>query len=51
VFQQEFASREEAFLIERRIKAWSRSKKEALIRRDWAALRLLAKAHGSTGSP
>lgn len=51
VFNQEFASREEAFQAERRINGWSRAKKEALYEQDWSALRRLAKAHGSTSSP
>ena len=50
VFSEEFASRDEAFRAERRIKGWRRAKKEALLRRDWPALRQLAKAHPSTGS-
>lgn len=36
VFQQEFATREEALSAELRIKGWSRVKKEAMIRGDWA---------------
>ena len=51
VFAEEFASRDEAFLRERQIKGWSRRKKEALIREDWAGLTLLSRAHGSTSSP
>ncbi len=50
VFSEEFASRDEAFQAERRVKGWSRAKKEALFRRDWPALRRLAKAHPSTSS-
>ena len=40
---QEFASREEAFAAEFRIKGWSRAKKEALVRGDWAEIRRLAR--------
>jgi predicted GIY-YIG superfamily endonuclease len=36
VFSEEFASREEALACERKIKGWSRKKKEALMRGDWA---------------
>ena len=36
-------SREEAFAFEHQIKGWSRLKKEALIRGDWASVRLLAR--------
>jgi putative endonuclease len=38
VFSEEFPSMQEAFLAEREVKGWSRIKKEALIRRDYAAL-------------
>jgi len=51
VFAEEFSSREEAFQCERRLKGWSRRKKEALIRRDWNGLIQASRAHGSTGSP
>jgi predicted GIY-YIG superfamily endonuclease len=44
VFAQETASRQEALALERQIKGWSRKKKEAMMRRDWAALSRLAKA-------
>jgi putative endonuclease len=33
----------DATVVERRIKGWSRQKKEALTRNDWSAIRLLAK--------
>jgi len=36
VWSDDFGTREEAFASERRIKGWSRVKKEALIRGDWA---------------
>ncbi|KUO49649.1 MAG: excinuclease ABC subunit C [Sphingomonadales bacterium BRH_c42] len=38
-----FASRDEAFAFERRIKGWSRAKKEALIVGDWAMISQLAR--------
>jgi predicted GIY-YIG superfamily endonuclease len=47
VFSQEFPSREEALAAERQIKGWSRRKKEALMRGDWAEVSRLA--HSSTG--
>ncbi len=56
-WSQEFPERDQAFRAERQIKGWSRAKKEALIRNDWEAVRLLAKRAsvlrdaGSTGSP
>ena len=43
VFAQEMPSKDEAFLAERRIKGWSRAKKEALIAGDWDTLCQLAK--------
>ena len=36
----------DAIAAERRIKGWSRAKKQALIRRDWLALQQLAKRRG-----
>ena len=38
VFGEEFPTLPEAFSAEREVKGWSRAKKEALIRRDYAAL-------------
>jgi len=38
VFFSEFPTRDEAKETERQIKGWSRKKKEALIRGDWADL-------------
>jgi len=43
VFQQEFVTREEALIVEQQIKGWSRAKKEAMMRSDWAELVRLAK--------
>ena len=43
VYMQEFASRDEAFNAEHQIKKWNRKKKEALIKKDWTALKMLAK--------
>lgn len=43
VFSQEFATREEALTAERKIKGWSRIKKDALIRGDWSAISQHAK--------
>ena len=42
VFTQGFASREEALAAERQIKGWSRKKKEALVRGEWATISRLA---------
>ena len=42
-----FATRDEAFAAERKLKGWSRAKKEALMAGDWALVSLLAR--GRTG--
>jgi predicted GIY-YIG superfamily endonuclease len=43
VFVQTFGSRNEAFNAERKIKGWSKQKKEALIKGDWGLISLLSK--------
>ncbi len=43
VWSERFPDRDQAFGAERQIKGWSRAKKEALIRGDWAAVKLLAR--------
>lgn len=43
VFIQTFASRDEAFTAERKIKGWSRKKKEVLISKNWDLLKILSK--------
>ncbi len=43
VFAEEVPSREEALTSERRIKGWSRKKKEAMMRGDWAEVSRLAR--------
>ena len=47
VFSQEFATREEALTSELQIKGWSRKKKEAMIRGDWAEVSRLARSHSA----
>ncbi len=42
VFANEFPTREEALASERQIKGWSRKKKEAMMRGDWAEVSRLA---------
>ena len=42
VFTQDFSSRAEALAAELQIKGWSRKKKQALIRGDWAELSVQA---------
>ena len=47
VWTDMFATRDEAFAAERKLKGWSRAKKEALMAGDWALVSLLAR--GRTG--
>jgi predicted GIY-YIG superfamily endonuclease len=44
VFVHDFGSRDEALVAERQIKGWSRKKKEALIKEDWATIVALSNA-------
>ncbi len=51
VFADEFATREEALARERQIKGWSRKKKEAMMKNNWAEVSRLARGNRpSTGS-
>ena len=43
VLSEDFPTREDALVSERQIKGWSRKKKEAMIRGDWAEVSKLAK--------
>jgi len=43
VWTDYFPTREEALFAERRIKGWSRAKKEALIAGDWDRISMLAR--------
>jgi len=45
VFSQDFSTREEALASEQQIKGWSRKKKEAMMRGDWAEVSRLAKSN------
>ncbi len=38
VYLERYQTRKEAFWVERKLKAWSRKKKEALISEDWKEL-------------
>ena len=38
-----FMERDQAFQVERKLKGWSRAKKEALIRDDWDLIQMLAR--------
>ncbi|WP_440875564.1 GIY-YIG nuclease family protein [Thalassotalea sp. PLHSN55] len=44
VYQQTFYQREEALIVERQIKGWSRKKKQALINNDWTEISKLARS-------
>jgi putative endonuclease len=46
VWSEHFLNITDAIAVERQIKGWSRTKKEALIRGDYVLLRLLAKRSG-----
>ena len=50
VFQQHFERVTDAIAAERQLKGWSRTKKEALMRGDFAALKALSKRRTS-GTP
>lgn len=54
VWAEEFQHIDDAIAAERRIKGWSRAKKQALIRGDWDAIRQLgsrAKPHAPPSHP
>lgn len=50
VFSQECTTREEALAAEQQIKGWSRQKKEAMMRGDWAEVSRLAKGSDRDGA-
>ena len=43
VWSDSFATRDGAFAVERKLKGWSRAKKEALMAGDWEQIRELAR--------
>ena len=47
VYSEAFSTREEALACERKIKGWSRMKKEAMMRGDWAEVSRLGKGRGA----
>jgi len=51
VFSQDFPTREEALTAEQQIKGWSRKKKEAMMRGDWAEVSRLAKSSTTSVCP
>jgi putative endonuclease len=46
VWSEHFPIITDAIAVERKIKGWSRAKKEALIKSDWGSLQHLAKRRG-----
>ena len=50
VWSDSFMTRDEAFAAERRIKGWSRAKKEALIAGDWERVSMLARGRKRGGA-
>ena len=48
VYYAEFPDYYQAVLFEKKIKGWSRKKKEALIKQDWDQLKLLAECNNAT---
>jgi len=50
LFSQDFPTREEALASEQQIKGWSRKKKEAMMRGDWAEVSRLAKSKSTNSS-
>lgn len=44
VWSENFPTRDEAFAAERRVKGWSRAKKEALIAGNWALISQLSRS-------
>lgn len=50
IWSEEFATRIEALEAERRLKGWSRAKKLALVRGDWAEISALAKGKGKAST-
>lgn len=44
IWQQEFASRDDAFRAERKIKKWTQNKKRALAANQWDIVSLLSKS-------
>lgn len=47
IYSEDFASREVALACERKLKGWSRKKKEALARNDWNEISRLARGQRS----
>jgi len=50
LWSEKFQTRDDAFAAERKLKGWSRAKKEALIAGDWDGLRVLSRSRGPSTS-
>jgi putative endonuclease len=51
VWSEHFDRITDAIAVERKIKGWSRAKKEALITGDWAKIKQFAKRRGGSPKP
>ncbi|HZZ33027.1 MAG TPA: GIY-YIG nuclease family protein, partial [Phenylobacterium sp.] len=51
IYSEYFDRIVDAIAAERKVKGWSRAKKEALIRSDWAAISALSKRRGGLARP
>ncbi len=51
VWARAFERHLDAFEVEKRLKGWSRRKKEALIRGDWEAVRAFSRSHQHHNRP
>jgi putative endonuclease len=51
VWSEHFLRITDAIAVERQIKAWSRAKKEALIKGDWSAIEQFSKRRGGRPRP
>jgi putative endonuclease len=50
LWSESFQTRDDAFYAERKIKGWSRAKKEALMAGDWALVSQLARNRQGSGT-
>jgi putative endonuclease len=51
VWSEHFERITDAIAVERKIKGWSRAKKEALIKGDWSEIKLRAKRRAGKPKP
>jgi predicted GIY-YIG superfamily endonuclease len=50
VWSDSFQTRDDAFAVERKLKGWSRAKKQALIAGDWQMISQLARSRKAFGA-